>query len=29
MNAASTKKILESTLGSHPVPQLETEVGEE
>lgn len=29
MNAASTKKILESTLGSHPVLQLETEVGEE
>lgn len=29
MNAASTKKILELTLGSHLVPQLETEVGEE
>lgn len=29
MNAASTKKILESTLGSHPVLQLETEVGEQ
>lgn len=29
MNAASTKKILESTLGSHLALQLETEVGEE